>query len=209
MFNINEDNIPYPYERFRQKIKDDLTFSVTGLTAFLRLFLLSKIKTYAKKKVLFITSSEENAIKYQSDLNTIFGLKSEIIPFQDVSMYEAVPLNLYNYAKQIEILEAKPDIVICPVKALLEKFPDHDFFKKNCFKIKIGDTLDLGKFSKKLVDLGYKKETMVNDIGEFSIRGDIADIFSLNSNPVRIELWGDEVVDIRYFNNVNDTLKSY
>ncbi len=206
MLKINEDNIPYPYERFRQKIKDNLTFSVTGLTAFLRLFLLSKIKTYAKKKVLFITSTEESAIKYQSDLNTIFDLKSEIIPFQDVSMYEAVPLNLYNYAKQIEILNKKPDIVICPVKALLEKFPNEDFFKKNSLKIKIGDTLELSKFSKKLVDLGYKKETMVNDVCEFSIRGDIADVFSLNSNPVRIELWGDDVVDIRYFNN--ETQKS-
>lgn len=47
---------------------------------------------------------------------------------------------------------------------------------------------------------------MVNDISEFSIRGDIADIFSLDGNPVRIELWGDEVVDIRYFNN--ETQKS-
>ena len=42
---------------------------------------------------------------------------------------------------------------------------------------------------------------MVSDISEFSIRGDIADIYSLNPKPVRIELWGDEVVDIRYFDN--------
>ena len=206
MFKINEDEIPYPYERYRQKIKDDLSFSVTGLTAFLRIFLLSKINTYAKKKILFITSTEESAVKYQSDIKTIFDLDSEIMPFQDVSMYEAVSPNLYDYAKQIEILRQKPNIVICPVKALLEKFPNEDFFKKNSFKIKIGDTIDLAKLSRKLVDLGYKKETMVNDVCEFSIRGDIADIYSLNKNPVRIELWGDEVVDIRYFNN--ETQKS-
>ena len=47
---------------------------------------------------------------------------------------------------------------------------------------------------------------MVSDIGEYSIRGDIIDIFSLNPNPIRIELWGDEVIDIRYFNN--ETQKS-
>ena len=70
----------------------------------------------------------------------------------------------------------------------------------------MGDTLDLGKFSRQLVNLGYKKTTMVSDISEFSIRGDIADVFSLNSHPVRIELWGDEVVDIRYFDN--ETQKS-
>ena len=60
--------------------------------------------------------------------------------------------------------------------------------------------------AQQLITLGYKKATMVNDISEFSIRGDIADIFSLDGNPVRIELWGDEVVDIRYFNN--ETQKS-
>lgn len=204
MFEIHENDIPYPYERFRMRLKNGDSFAVTGLTAFLRLFLISKIKQ--RKKVLFITSGEQNALKYQSDLKTMFDIDAKVMPFQDTSMYETVSQNLYNYAQQINILLEKPEIIICPVKALLEKFPDSDFFKKNNIKIKIGDTLDLGKFSKRLVELGYKKATMVNDAGEFSIRGDIADVFSLNSNPVRIELWGDEVVDIRYFNN--ETQKS-
>lgn len=206
MFNINENDILYPYERFRTRLKEGESFAVTGLTTFLRLFLLSKIKKYSKKKVLMVTATEQNALKYQSDLKTIFDLDADIMPFQDISMYETVAPNLYDYARQIEILLTKPDIVICPVKSLLEKFPNSDFFKKNCLKIKVGDTLDLGKFSRQLVNLGYKKVTMVSDISEFSIRGDIADVFSLNSHPVRIELWGDEVVDIRYFDN--ETQKS-
>ena len=206
MFNINENDIPYPYERFRARLKEGESFAVTGLTTFLRLFLLSKIKKYAKKKVLMVTSTEQTALKYQSDLKTIFDLDAQIMPFQDVSMYETVSPNLYDYAKQVELLLEKPDVILCPVKSLLEKFPNADFFKKNCLKIKVGDTIDLGKFSRQLVNLGYKKTTMVSDISEFSIRGDIADVFSLNSHPVRIELWGDEVVDIRYFDN--ETQKS-
>ena len=47
---------------------------------------------------------------------------------------------------------------------------------------------------------------MVSDIGEFSIRGDIADIYTLEESPVRIEFWGDEIVDIRFFDN--ETQKS-
>ena len=206
MFKINENDIPYPYERFRARLKDGESFAVTGLTTFLRLYLLSKIKNYTKKKVLMITSTEQSALKYQSDLKTIFDLDTEIMPFQDISPYETVNPNLYDYAKQIELLLSKPNIVICPVKSLLEKFPNSDFFKKNSLKIKVGDTLDLGKLAKKLVNLGYKRTTMVSDISEFSIRGDIADIYSLNSHPVRIELWGDEVTDIRYFDN--ETQKS-
>lgn len=206
MFKINEDDIKENYEEFRLSIKDSESFAVTGLTSVLRLFLLSKIKTYSKKKVLFITSTEQNALKYQSDLMTMFELNSSVMPFQNISVYETVNPNLYDYSDQVKILQEKPDIVLCPVKSLLEKFPNADFFKKNNLKIKIGDTLDLKKLAKKLINLGYKKSTMVNDISEFSIRGDIADIYSLSENPVRIELWGDEVVDIRYFNN--ETQKS-
>ena len=201
MFPINTDDINTNYDLFRQKAKDNKSFAVTGLTSVLRLFLLSKIRSYSKKKVLFITSTEQNALKYQSDFSVITDLKASVMPFQNISMYEAVTPNLYDYAEQIRILNSKPDVVICPVKALLEKFPNADFFKKNSFKIKVGDSLDLKKLARKLIDLGYKKSTMVSDVSEFSIRGDIADIYSLNENPVRIELWGDEVVDIRYFDN--------
>ena len=206
MFNINTDDISQNYEEFRERVKQGASFAVTGLTSILRLFLLTKIKFYSKKKVLFVTSTEQNALKYQSDLSSAFNVKSDVMPFQNISMYEGVSPNFYDYAQQLNILNSGPDIVICPVKSLLEKFPNKDFFKKNSLKIKIGDTIDLKELAKKLINLGYNKATMVNDISEFSIRGDIADIFSLDENPVRIELWGDEVVDIRYFNN--ETQKS-
>ena len=206
MLMINEDDISRNYEDFRAKVKKDVSFAITGLTSILRIYLLSKIKAYSKKKVLFITSTEQNALKYQSDLLSAFNVKSQVMPFQNISMYETVSPNLYDYAQQIKILQSKPDIVLCPVKSLLEKFPQSDFFKKNSLKIRVGDSLDLKELAKSLVKLGYKKSTMVNDVSEFSIRGDIVDIFSLDDNPIRIELWGDEVVDIRYFNN--ETQKS-
>ena len=206
MFRINTDNISESYEDFRAKVKQGKTFAVTGLTSILRLFLLTKIKEYSKKKILFITSTEQNALKYQSDLISAFNINAEVMPFQNISMYETISPNLYDYAQQLKILNSKPNIIICPVKSILEKFPTCEFFKKNKLKIKVGDSIDLKNLAQQLITLGYKKATMVNDISEFSIRGDIADIFSLAGNPVRIELWGDEVVDIRYFNN--ETQKS-
>jgi len=206
MLEIDLKNSSDSFDDFLVKVKQGKSFAVTGLTSVLRLFLLYKIKSVSKKKVLFITHTEQNALKYRSDLNSAFDMQSEVFPFQNISMYETVPPNLYDYARQLEILNTKPDVVICPVKSLLEKFPDRKFFSKNSLKIKIGGTLDLKELAKKLVNLGYKRATMVNDVAEFSIRGDIADIFSPAENPVRIELWGDEVVDIRYFNS--ETQKS-
>ena len=135
-----------------------------------------------------------------------FDIDAEVFPFQNVSVYESVSPNLYDYSKQIELLKAKPDVLIAPVKALLEKFPDEKFIDEHSINLKIGDTIDIQKFAQNLVNLGYKRCTMVSDISEFSARGDIIDVFAIGEHPIRIELWGDEIVDLRFFNN--ETQKS-
>ena len=206
MFSIDCLNTNENYQLFKADVKARISFAVTGLLTILRLLLVQKTHEISKNKILFITSTEQNALRYQNDFKKAFGVDTSLLPFQNISMYESVDANVYDYAEQVKILRERPEIVIAPVKALLEKFPDEDFYKKNALKIKVGDEIDLKALSQKLVNLGYKRSTMVSDIAEFSIRGDIADVFSLDKNPVRIELWGDEVVDLRYFDN--ETQKS-
>lgn len=205
MLNINFENYKN-FSQFKKNLLTSKSFVITGLTSFLRLILVQKIKEVSQKKILFITASEQNSLKYQNDLKIAFDIDAEILPYQNVSLYETVSPNLYDYSKQIEILTSSPDFVIAPVKALLEKFPDKKFIETNQIKIKVGDEIDVKKFSQQLVDIGYKRSTMVSDISEFSVRGDIIDVFSLDEHPIRIELWGDEIVDLRYFNN--ETQKS-
>ncbi len=202
MLNINCTK----FEKLKNFVQKGKSFAASGLTSFFRLVLLNKIKEYSGKKILFITATEQNALKLQADYKKIFGIATEFMPFQTVSMYETINSNKYEYAKQIKILQNKPEIIFTPVKTILEKFPKEEYFKKNKIIIKINDTINIEKLAKKLIEYGYKRSVMVSDIGEFSIRGDIIDIFSLNQNPYRVELWGDDVVDIRQFNN--ETQKS-
>lgn len=205
MLNLNFENHKN-YSRFKRNVATSKSFVITGLTSFLRLILLHKTSKLAQKKILFITADEQGALKYQNDLKKVFDIDSEILPYQNTSMYEAVSPNMYDYAKQLDVLNSNADFVIAPVKSLLEKFPSKEFFTHNSLNFKIGDELEQKQLAQKLVDLGYKRSTMVSDIGEFSIRGDIVDIFSLESHPIRLELWGDEIVDIRLFDN--ETQKS-
>ena len=207
MLNIKIPENNRTYSLFENNLTHLQSFVVTGLTSILRLLLIKQILKITEKKVLFVTSTEQSALKYQSDFYNAFNISSELFPFQNISAYESVQQNKYDFEEQYRLLfENNSDILIVPVKALLEKFPNKKFYEDNQFSFKIGDELDLKKLAQKFVDLGYKRSTMVNDIGEFSIRGDIVDFFSLDKYPVRIELWGDEIVDIRYFNN--ETQKS-
>ena len=194
------------FDSLVRKIKRQKSFTLTGLTSFSRLLLLDYIYKLSGKKILFITSTEQAGSKYETDLNKLFNLEALLMPFQNISPYETLPGNIYDYQKQIDILISKPEIVIAPVRVLTEKFPEYKFFKENSLNLKIGDSITQQELLKTLIKLGYKRSTMVSDMGEFSIRGDISDIFSLHENPVRIEFWGDEIVDIRFFNN--ETQKS-
>ena len=193
---IENSNIFYEFENY---VKASRSFCVTGLTSFLRTLSLKKILDCSKKKILFITSTEQYALRYQNDLKSLFDITAEVFPYQNNSSYEGVNTNKYDYSKQISVLEEKPELIIAPVKALLEKFPSKKFFDKNKLSLKIGDEITQKEMLNKLMALGFKRSTMVNDIAEFSIRGDITDIYPLGENPVRIEFWGDEIVDIRTF----------
>lgn len=194
------------FDGIASNIKRGKSFTFTGLTTFSRLLLIKYIRKLSNKKILFITSTEQNALRYSADLERLFELQAVTLPYQNISPYEVVNTNLYDYQKQISVLFNQPEIVIAPVKVLLEKFPKNSFFDNNSFSLKIGDSIEQKELLSRLIKLGYKRSTMVSDIGEFSIRGDIADIYTLEENPVRVEFWGDEIVDIRYFNN--ETQKS-
>jgi len=194
------------FDKFKKNIIKQKSFTLTGLTAFSRLLLVKYIQEISNKKILFITSTEQTALKYSIDLEKIWNIESVLLPYQNTSPYDTLLGNLYDYQKQIEILRSKPNIVLTPIKSLVEKFPSESFFKENRLTFQIGDSISQQELLIKLSKLGYKRTTMVSDIGEFSIRGDISDIYTLNKKPVRIEFWGDEIIDIRYFDN--ETQKS-
>ena len=115
--DLNENILIY-----RDFIRQSRSFAATGLTSILRLLLLKFTAQFSKKKILFITNSEQSSLKYQNDLKNLFDINSSVFPIQNISMYDDVSRNLYDYSAQLEILKSKPNIVITPVKNLLEKW---------------------------------------------------------------------------------------
>ena len=59
---------------------------------------------------------------------------------------------------------------------------------------------DLNSLKQILLLMGYERSDLVENKGQFSIRGGIVDIGLTEKTGVRIEFWGDEVDSIRYFN---------
>ncbi len=181
-------------------------FCMSGLCSPLKLILADYIIS-SKQKILLITSDEQTALKFQKDYKSLFEKEAEIFPYQEISPYSLVDKNNYIFKEQLNLLKNKNDFVIMPIKAALEKFPDEKFYKQNTIVLEKNKEYDFDILIKDLVNLGYKRTSMAVDIGEFSYRGDILDIFTLDDFPLRVEFFGDTIEDMRYFNP--NTQKSF
>src|SRR5699024_6594573 len=172
--------------------------SLSALNNPLRLLIFQSILKQ-NKKILYITPNEQNALKFQKDLENFCEIEAKIFPSQEINFYDDVEKNYYIYQEQINVLLGSYDVVLAPIRSLFEKFATRNFYEKNSFKIKVNEDVDYQKLIKSLSKLGYRRTTGVVDTSEFSVRGDILDIYTLDKNPVRIEFFGDNVEDIRYF----------
>ena len=148
----------------------------SGLVNTLKTVLLAKMNY---KKAVFIVSTEQKALQFQTDLENLFDIKAQIFPFQEISPYEMLDRNKIQYSDQIKTIIEEPKLVIATVKSLLERFPSKEFLNKNKITVKKDGEINPKELAKKLVTFGYKRVTMVSDAGEFSIRGDIIDIYDI------------------------------
>ncbi|HEX6755633.1 MAG TPA: transcription-repair coupling factor [Mycobacteriales bacterium] len=66
--------------------------------------------------------------------------------------------------------------------------------------IRAGDVIELEELVERLVGIGYARVELVEKRGEFAVRGGILDAFPpTEEHPVRVEFWGDDVEEVRYF----------
>ncbi|HNM47016.1 MAG TPA: CarD family transcriptional regulator, partial [Candidatus Sumerlaeota bacterium] len=131
-------------------------------------------------------------------------------PKWEVLPYDEDDLSLEVTAKTLDVFEAikrrrgdakgEPFAIVAPVDALMQRVLPGQRIKDLTVRIKWGERVDLDKLDAALAAAGYEREPIVEARGEFSIRGGIVDVFPLNSeNPIRIDLFGDEIESIRTF----------
>jgi len=122
---------------------------------------------------------------------------------------ERIPFEVFAKSKDIESQRAQvltrlangdDTLVFASIQSVRRKLSPLENYKENIISLKNGDTLDLEKFTSHLVHAGFERKEIVVKRGEFSIRGGIIDIFPITEdNPLRIELFDDEIDSIRTF----------
>ncbi len=90
-------------------------------------------------------------------------------------------------------------VLVMPVRALLQPVVD-GLGELEPVELHPGGTADLTDVADRLSAAAYSRVDMVERRGEFAVRGGILDVFPpTEDHPLRIEFWGDEVSEVRWF----------
>ncbi|HGJ7452409.1 TPA: transcription-repair coupling factor [Streptococcus pneumoniae] len=192
-------------KKWHQNLTDKKRQLILGLsTSTKALAIASSLEK--EDRIVLLMSTYGEAEGLVSDLISILG-EELVYPFlvDDAPMVEFLMSSQEKIISRVEALRfltdsSKKGILVCNIAASRLILPSPNAFKDSIVKISVGEEYDQHAFIHQLKENGYRKVTQVQTQGEFSLRGDILDIFEISQlEPCRIEFFGDEIDGIRSF----------
>ena len=187
--------------------------TVDGAWGSASALVVSALTRVAPSSVVVVLPRERELDDFAADLAS-FGIHSstsepdgrgpDIAPAwqslpRELSISDPILGNRLRVVRSLES-DAPPRVVLTTIQALLQPVPSSTERKVASRLVKVGEDLDLDEMAAWLVGRGFERVTALEVPGEFSIHGGIIDIFPPDSSdPVRIELFGDEIESIRLF----------
>jgi transcription-repair coupling factor (superfamily II helicase) len=180
----------------------------TGVSGSERAYLVSRVYKTLGQPVLVIVATPKEGEKFLEDLHFFLGPDrpyTAFFPSYNILPYTSLSYHAETAAKRMGILyqlmESKTSpIVVTTVGALLQKLVPRQEIRDYAELVMAGEEMDRDLLVEKLNAGGYTRSTIVEEPGDYCIRGGILDVFPpMYSDPVRIEFFGDMVDSIRFF----------
>ncbi len=177
--------------------------SISGLTDELNIFYVFEKFKKTNKNILVLTSNVYEANKIYEKL-TLYLKEVYLFPMDDFISSVALAISPEFKIKRLEVLEkiktGKNCIIVTDLMGYLRFLPNIKEQKSLEALLKVGQKISRQGLIDLLEKYGYIKESLVTSSGEYAVRGFIIDLFIIqDEHPIRIELFGDEIESIRYF----------
>ncbi|HYD47762.1 MAG TPA: hypothetical protein VEB21_05415, partial [Terriglobales bacterium] len=187
-----------------------------GLQGGARAYVLWRFQQLSPHPFLVITPTAKEAEAVVEDLRFFFNERDSDPPFArrvhylpawDVVAFEDLSPTAEAVAARIEGLyhlqQTNHPIIVTTPEAVLQRLPPKNEFAARMRYLVPGDQIDLDRFAAELDDWGYRRVPLVEDRGDFAVRGGILDIFPpAHPQPLRLDLIGDQIETIRQFDPV-------
>ena len=201
-----------PNKLFDHLLDRDRGIDCIGLSGSEVAYLISKHYLQHKIPCLAVVSSIREGERLISDLRFFAGQHD--LPILFFPPYNILPFKFLSYHNETaghrirvlhQLMEARtPSIVVTTVDALLQKIIPRQEIGCYAELLIAEEEIDRNGLITKLISGGYSKTAIVEEFGDFSVRGGIIDVFSpLYDDPLRIEFYGDLVESLRFFSASN------
>ncbi|MDW8290232.1 MAG: transcription-repair coupling factor, partial [Armatimonadota bacterium] len=153
-----------------------------------------------------LTSDLQRAETLALDLE-VLGVPAQqvvVLPSMLGELFEDTPPDLHLVGSRIEALwkvaTGRARVLIATPQSLLEPTLPPDALRESTLTLRRGEMVDMEWLLRRLVQLGYEREDLVAQRGQFSRRGGIIDLFPVHADdPVRMEFFGDEIERLQTF----------
>ena len=163
-------------------------------------------RAHPERVFVVVAESPQDAVSVEADLETVLGAmeESHLYPQKEALPYEEAEPHLEIGGLRVEAVEAlfagRTKILVTTPRALQERVPIPRGLANLRTTFRVGDEVPFSTLPEMLESRGFERVSLVEEIGQFAVRGGILDLFSVSAgDPVRIEFWGDEIVSLRTF----------
>jgi transcription-repair coupling factor (superfamily II helicase) len=178
---------------------------ISGLRGSAPAFVVEALRVSLDRTVVVCCPDEETARDVFADFKTVSTARVEFFPERDAfpqrfELKEKLAVRGRRSACLNKILHEKVDVVVTSILGFLEKTIPVDQFRRHTRDVRLGAKMDLEELREHLVLVGYEGTSIVEEPGQFAVRGAIVDVYDPSwDHPVRLELSDDEVTSIRAF----------
>ncbi len=180
---------------------------VSGVSSVHKSVLACVVQNYldSDDATLIVCENEANARRICDDINMLAGGTYALVyPAKNITLLATEGVSREYEYQRLNVLYTlamgRCKFVCTSIEALSQATIPKQFLLEKVITLKSGDIIETNSFSHLLVGMGYSRCAKVDGVSQFSIRGSIIDIFPVSeSYPIRIELWGDEIDSITYF----------
>jgi transcription-repair coupling factor (superfamily II helicase) len=156
--------------------------------------------------LVVVVRTDEEAHRLADDLAAwLVGGHVRVLPERGALPLERALPEHDESASRLEVLaelgrSTRNLVVVAPLLALVQRTLSVDQLQDGRIEVRLGDSLSQRTLLTALVTGGYEPVVEVSGVGEFASRGGIVDAWPPGaSEPMRVELWGDEVASLRAF----------
>ncbi|ALE39814.1 transcription-repair coupling factor [Leptospira interrogans] len=186
-------------------VNTEVVGSVYSVTTGSHSILASSLFQKLNQTILVVSENNTSAeFLFREALSFLPSNDLIYLPGQEVLPYEYMRYPSEMKRERIKaiakILSGEPVLIFTSVSGFLKTLPPIQTMQGRAIVLKKGKEIDLESLLIQLIDLGYKRVQVCETFGEFSLKGGILDIFSsYSTEPVRIDLFGEEIESIRTF----------